>query len=186
VFETGDEQFLKFAKQGESYRRSRIELSSRSRPIAVPIVVVFTQFDKLVSRMEEHLTDEEVDMSDEDIDKLCLQKADAEFEMLCLEPLRKVAPQLEYAKTSGLPDHFTSVSSPHDIYHLSSERCLPIYFGKSDRTHSNSCRAPSGRRCLDRFCHGSKSQRSNKNRFLNPVSRLCCDSHPEGLTFIRG
>jgi hypothetical protein len=70
----------------------------------VPVVVVFTQFDRLVSRMEEHLTEEEMDKSDEDIEKLCLQKADAEFEKLCLEPLRKVAPHLEYAKTSGLAD----------------------------------------------------------------------------------
>jgi len=111
VFETGDEQFLKFAKQGESYKSSRIEFSSRSSPITVPIVVVFTQFDKLVSRMEENLTDEEMDMSEEDINKLCLQQADAEFETSCLEPLRKVTPQLEYAKTSGLTDHIPRVSS---------------------------------------------------------------------------
>ena len=70
----------------------------------MPIVVVFTQFDKLVSRKEEDLTDEEMDMSDEDVSQLCLQKADAEFEVLCLEPLRKVTPQLEYAKTSGLTE----------------------------------------------------------------------------------
>jgi hypothetical protein len=85
VFETGDEKFLKLAKQGESYKRSRIELPSISQPITVPIVVVFTQFDKLVSHMEENLTDEEMDMSDEDISILCLQKADAEFEALCPE-----------------------------------------------------------------------------------------------------
>jgi hypothetical protein len=90
-----------------------IGLPSRSRPITVPIVVVFTQFDKLVSRMEENLTDEEMDMSDEDIDKLCLQKADAEFKTLCLEPLRKVAPQLEYAKTSGLADLILRGSSAY-------------------------------------------------------------------------
>jgi len=30
VFEKGDEEFLEFAKQGESFKRSRIELSSRS------------------------------------------------------------------------------------------------------------------------------------------------------------
>jgi hypothetical protein len=113
VFETGDEQFLKFAQQGEIYTNSRIELLSRSRPVTVPIVVVFTQFDRLVTRMEENLTDEEMDMSDEDIDKLCLRKADAEFETLCLEPLRKVAPQLEYAKTSGLTNHIPRVSSPY-------------------------------------------------------------------------
>ena len=112
MFETGDEQFLKFAQQGESYKGSRIELLSRSRPVTVPIVVVFTQFDRLVTRMEENLTGEEMDMSD-DIDKLCLRKADAEFETLCLEPLRKVAPQLEYAKISGLTDHIPRVSSPY-------------------------------------------------------------------------
>jgi hypothetical protein len=38
-----------------SVKGSRIELPSRSRPITVPIVVVFTQFDKLVSRMKENL-----------------------------------------------------------------------------------------------------------------------------------
>ncbi|KAI0246610.1 hypothetical protein BJV78DRAFT_125834 [Lactifluus subvellereus] len=81
VFEKGDEEFLKFAKQ-------------------VPIVVVFTQFDKLVRRMEENLTAKEMDMSQEVINKLCLQKANAEFETSCLEPLRKFAPQLEFAKTS--------------------------------------------------------------------------------------
>ncbi|KAI0245652.1 hypothetical protein BJV78DRAFT_1365269 [Lactifluus subvellereus] len=80
VFEKGDEEFLKFAKQ-------------------VPIVVVFTQFDKLVRRMEENFTGE-VGMSEVDINELCLQKANAEFEMSCLEPLRKFAPRLEYAKTS--------------------------------------------------------------------------------------
>jgi len=32
---------------------------------------------------------------------------------LCLEPLRKVAPQLEYAKTSGLADHIPRVSSSY-------------------------------------------------------------------------
>jgi len=81
VFEKGDEEFLKFAKQ-------------------VPIVVVFTQFDRLVCRMEEHLTDKEMDMSDDKINKLCLQRADAEFKTSCLEPLQKFASRLEYAKTS--------------------------------------------------------------------------------------
>ena len=66
--------------------------------------------------MEENLTDEEMDMPDEDISKLCLQKADAEFEVLCLEPLRKVTPQLEYAKTSGLADRIPRVSSPYLIF----------------------------------------------------------------------
>ena len=68
----------------------------------VPIVVVFTQFDQLISRMEEYLSDEELNLSDDEIGQLCLQKASAEFEKLCLEPLRKVDSKLIYSKTSGL------------------------------------------------------------------------------------
>ena len=67
---------------------------------------MFTQFDQLISRMEEDLSDEELDLSDDEIDQLCLQRANAEFEELCLEPLRKVAPNLIYAKTSGLQTIF--------------------------------------------------------------------------------
>ena len=52
--------------------------------------------------MEEYLSDGELDMSDDEIGRLCLQKANAEFEKLCLEPLRKVDSKLIYAKTSGL------------------------------------------------------------------------------------
>ena len=63
---------------------------------------MFTQFDQLISRMEEYLSDGELDMSDDEIGRLCLQKANAEFEKLCLEPLRKVDSKLIYAKTSGL------------------------------------------------------------------------------------
>lgn len=62
--------------------------------------------------MEENLTDEEMDMAD-DIGELCLQKADAEFETLCLEPLRKVAPRLEYARISGLTNRILSVPLPY-------------------------------------------------------------------------
>ena len=56
--------------------------------------------------MEEDLSDEELDLSDDEIGQLCLQRANAEFEELCLEPLRKVAPNLIYAKTSGLQTIF--------------------------------------------------------------------------------
>jgi len=85
VFETGDEEFLKFASK-------------------VPVVVVFTKFDKLVSRMEENLTDEEIDtLSEEEIDDRCLREANDEFERLCVGPLRKVNNRLPYAKISVEP-----------------------------------------------------------------------------------
>lgn len=52
--------------------------------------------------MEENLTDEELELPDDEISQLCTQKANTEFEILCLEPLRKVAPNLSHAKTSGM------------------------------------------------------------------------------------
>ncbi|KAF8062474.1 hypothetical protein FPV67DRAFT_1703291 [Lyophyllum atratum] len=84
VFETGDEEFLKFASKAQA-----------------PVVVVFTKFDKLISRMEEDLTDEELEtMSEQDINDLCLKRADVEFENLCVDPLQKLRNTLPYAKTS--------------------------------------------------------------------------------------
>ncbi|KAF8815629.1 hypothetical protein BYT27DRAFT_7192709 [Phlegmacium glaucopus] len=89
VFETGDEKFLEFLK-----------LETQ-----LPIVIVFTQFDVLVSRMEENLSEAEIDLSEKEMDQLCLQRADAEFKRLCLEPLRKLAPRLKYAKISVKPPY---------------------------------------------------------------------------------
>jgi len=59
--------------------------------------------------MEEHLTEEEMDMADEDIDNLCLQRADAEFSNACVGPLEKMNRTLPYAKISGLIIHFLNV-----------------------------------------------------------------------------
>jgi len=83
VFETGDEEFLKFALEQK-----------------VPVVVVFTKFDKLVSRMEEYLSDEEMDKSEEEITKICLDKADHEFQKECVGPLKRLNSELQYAKVS--------------------------------------------------------------------------------------
>jgi GTP-binding protein EngB required for normal cell division len=71
---------------------------------AVPIVVVFTQFDKLVNRMEQELTDEEEDMPEERITQLCLQRAVAEFKKACVGPLERIdsRSKLTYARSSGL------------------------------------------------------------------------------------
>jgi len=63
-------------------------------------VVVFTKFDKLVSRMEERLTSEEL-KNPEVLDNLCLQKAEAEFKHVCVDPLKKINPKIPYAKVSG-------------------------------------------------------------------------------------
>ncbi|KAJ7112756.1 hypothetical protein C8R43DRAFT_1040414 [Mycena crocata] len=91
VFETGDELFLKLASES-----------------SVPVVVVFTKFDLLVSRKEEYLTDEEMETcdSEEDINRLCLKKADDEFDEACLGPLQRINRTLSFARTSGLVGDF--------------------------------------------------------------------------------
>ncbi|KAJ7891724.1 hypothetical protein B0H14DRAFT_2688057 [Mycena olivaceomarginata] len=85
VFETGDEQFLRLASE-----------------TSVPVVVVFTKFDLLVTRKEENLSDEEMEMSQEDIDQVCEQRADEEFNIVCVGPLERLNRTLRFARTSGL------------------------------------------------------------------------------------
>ncbi|KAJ7250610.1 hypothetical protein C8J57DRAFT_677312 [Mycena rebaudengoi] len=84
VFETGDEEFLKLAAES-----------------SVPIVVAFTKFDLLISRMESNLTDDELELSDEQIDQLCRQRADEEFNQYCVRPLQRLNRTARFAKTSG-------------------------------------------------------------------------------------
>ncbi|KAF7343570.1 G domain-containing protein [Mycena sanguinolenta] len=84
VFETGDEEFLQLGTEN------------------MPVIVVFTQFDTLYSRMEEQLTDAECELSDEEIHALCLQRADAEFKEICVGVLTAINGSVQYARTSGL------------------------------------------------------------------------------------
>ncbi|KAJ6455150.1 hypothetical protein C8R45DRAFT_1222584 [Mycena sanguinolenta] len=85
VFETGDEEFLKLAAAAK-----------------VPVVVVFTQFDILRSRMERALTDEEMKLPTDQIQRICSQKAEEEFKKICLPPLQNMDPTPQHARTSGL------------------------------------------------------------------------------------
>ena len=62
---------------------------------------MFTQFDRLVGSMEEKLSVEGTNLSEDESFKLCLLRANDEFKKICLEPLRKVDSKLIYAKTSG-------------------------------------------------------------------------------------
>lgn len=71
-------------------------------------MVVFTKFDKLVSRMEERLTSRELEASPEE---LCLQRAEAEFENVCVAPLKKINRNLSSVKVSGGLSCFLSVLS---------------------------------------------------------------------------
>ncbi|KAJ7738773.1 hypothetical protein B0H16DRAFT_1569715 [Mycena metata] len=85
VFEEGDEKFLKLAAAAK-----------------VPVVVVFTQFDILYSRMERALTDEEMELPADQIRRLCSQRAENEYKNVCLPPLQNIDPTLLHARTSGL------------------------------------------------------------------------------------
>ncbi|KAJ7446956.1 hypothetical protein FB451DRAFT_1148128 [Mycena latifolia] len=85
VFEKGDEAFL--------------ELASSTK---VPVVVVFTQFDKLITRMHQALTAEEKKGPAEQISVLRTDKAHAEFQKLCVGPLKRIDSELRHARTSGL------------------------------------------------------------------------------------
>ncbi|KAJ7730914.1 hypothetical protein B0H16DRAFT_1584530 [Mycena metata] len=85
VFEKGDEAFLRLASTTK-----------------VPVVIVFTQFDKLVTRMHQALTAEEKKRSPEQTNILRTDKAHAEFQQLCISPLKRIDPELHHARTSGL------------------------------------------------------------------------------------
>ncbi|KAJ7708028.1 hypothetical protein B0H16DRAFT_1823494 [Mycena metata] len=84
VFETGDEQLLKLASG-----------------IGIPIVVVFTKFDLLISHIERHLTEQQLEEA-ADPDGLCEQQAMAEFKEKCEDPLHNIGPSLKFAITSRL------------------------------------------------------------------------------------
>ncbi|KAF8207798.1 hypothetical protein K438DRAFT_1814288, partial [Mycena galopus ATCC 62051] len=84
VFETGDEDFLKLASTAK-----------------VPILVAFTQFDKLVNSMLRALTSQEVQTPPEQRDALCTEKALRKFEELCVGPLTRIDSKLRYARLSG-------------------------------------------------------------------------------------
>ncbi|KAJ7433602.1 hypothetical protein B0H11DRAFT_2375583 [Mycena galericulata] len=101
VFETGDEEFLKLASSME-----------------VPIIVVFTQFDKLVNRMEQVLTDEEEAMDDDQINQLCLRKAEDELQKACVDPLKRIISKPTYARSSGLAGQQDSEPDRQALAHL--------------------------------------------------------------------
>ncbi|KAF5365800.1 hypothetical protein D9757_012661 [Collybiopsis confluens] len=80
LFQIADENFLQLALHG------------------VPVIVVFTKFDLLVSKMEREATD----IEDED-DKLQLvirQRAEEYFQEVCVRPLRRITSSHTYAKVS--------------------------------------------------------------------------------------
>ncbi|KAJ6455184.1 hypothetical protein C8R45DRAFT_1036755 [Mycena sanguinolenta] len=88
VFEHGDEELLKFASQKQ-----------------VPVVIVFTQHDKLVASLQKDAPATPGENISEILER-CAQTADSMFDDLCLAPLHRLNIEfhvkLEWARTAGL------------------------------------------------------------------------------------
>ncbi|KAJ7055878.1 hypothetical protein C8F01DRAFT_448427 [Mycena amicta] len=78
----------------------------------IPVIVIFTQFDGLVSRL-----DEELSLPDtEDVEEqLTLRRAHLKFEESCLEPLSQLTPSLPYVRTSGLNENELDAESQQNL-----------------------------------------------------------------------
>jgi hypothetical protein len=97
VFETGDEDFLKLAFSTKGTTESQVGVFAEQR--AVPVVVVFTQFDRLIYSIYLDLTDEE--KSAPDILLSCAKEAETKFQKLCVAALQRLTPTPLYARSSG-------------------------------------------------------------------------------------
>ncbi|KAJ7189754.1 hypothetical protein GGX14DRAFT_701962 [Mycena pura] len=64
----------------------------------VPAVVVFTCFDLLTRERDLEISDSD----DVDMEKLYLERANAKFKEICVNPLTQINPNLPYTRTSGL------------------------------------------------------------------------------------
>ncbi|KAJ6455173.1 hypothetical protein C8R45DRAFT_1036675 [Mycena sanguinolenta] len=88
VFEHGDEELLKFASTTQ-----------------VPVVIVFTQYDKLVASLQKDASVTPGENISEILER-CAEGADSMFHDLCLAPLHRLnielPEKLEWARTSGL------------------------------------------------------------------------------------
>ncbi|KAG2145460.1 uncharacterized protein EDB93DRAFT_1251331 [Suillus bovinus] len=78
LLETGTEEFLKSKINGQLGN--------------VPVIVVFTKYDKLIARMKRILYQNSLDeLSDEAIKELAKKKADAQLQDTCIGPLKQFA-----------------------------------------------------------------------------------------------
>jgi len=101
---------------------------------------VFTQFDMFVSRHEQSMTDDELELPDDEIDALVLKRAEDDFKVSCVDLLDKVGRNLPYAKVSGsihrLP---SSVHSSFNIIFLCSGRSTPKKTLEPGQHHPRPC-----------------------------------------------
>lgn len=67
----------------------------------MPIVVVFTKYDKLVDHQAEALAEEEPEMSDREIEDLSVKRAAAEFDVHCFSKVKQVRLDLSCVNVSS-------------------------------------------------------------------------------------
>ncbi|KAG2052519.1 hypothetical protein BDR06DRAFT_957500 [Suillus hirtellus] len=78
LLETGTEEFLESKRDGTLGK--------------VPVIVVLTKYDMLIERMERNLDEASLDeLSDEEIEELVKNKAEAELQDTCIGPLEELA-----------------------------------------------------------------------------------------------
>ena len=122
VFETGDEELLKFVQKiSSAFQISRfITLQPTFCDQSVPIVIVFTEYDRLVRTKRAELKEDHQYMDDHTLDSRSVEEALKAFEK-CLQSLRQTMRRLNvqmppYARVSGT---FMPLHSVPDINRLS-------------------------------------------------------------------
>ncbi|KAF7985533.1 hypothetical protein HWV62_3769 [Athelia sp. TMB] len=118
VFETGDEILLKLGLTGKCLLTPDHEVQCIQTISTVPVVVVFTKFDNLVNReMLENMTDDEMEMEDDEVQALAIQRADLSFEDLCVKKLHGLGHNIAYTKCLALvkPDYRHTLANLIDI-----------------------------------------------------------------------
>jgi hypothetical protein len=108
VFETGDEELLKFVQKiSSAFSVSPfITLRPTFRYQSVPIVIVFTQYDRLVRTKRAELKEDHPYMDDHTLESRSVEEAWKAFEK-CLQSLRQTMRRLNvqmppYARVSGI------------------------------------------------------------------------------------
>ncbi|KAF8269756.1 CHAT domain-containing protein [Lactarius quietus] len=116
IFETGDEKLLQFANkyQGAFTTSRLITLQLTPDYQSVPIVIVFTQYDRLVGTKEAELREEYPDMDPARLRELSLEDARNAFDT-CLKSLQRtmnrlMIPMPRYAGVSVRPGHQEDIS----------------------------------------------------------------------------
>ena len=107
MFEMGDERLLQFAheNQGAFSTPSHFTLQSIGDCQSVPVLIVFTQYDRLVRTKEVELREEYPHMDPKRLRDLSVEEAHGAY-TICLHSLQRTAnrlriPMPHHAKASG-------------------------------------------------------------------------------------